>query len=60
MEERRKKAIEGCSMRATKAARSAIDHLGVEVRWICVSTRAEAILVESQLIGKYKNQLWNR
>lgn len=60
VEERLVEAHEGRSMRATKAARSAIDHLGLEVRWTCVPTRAEALHVESELVQEYKQQLWNR
>ncbi len=59
VEERLREAREGRSERAKKAARSAIDHLGLEVRWTLVSSRAEALLLESQLIGQYRDQLWN-
>lgn len=60
VEERLVEARERRSMRATKAARSAIDHLGLEVRWTCVATRTEALRVESELVAMYKGQLWNR
>lgn len=50
----------GRSMRATAAARSAIDHAGLEVRWQTVETRAQALQLEAQLISEYRSQLWNR
>lgn len=50
----------GRSMRATAAARSAIDHAGLEVRRQTVETRAQALQLEAQLISEYRSQLWNR
>lgn len=53
-------ALAGRPMRATAAARSAIDHAHLEVRWQTVSTRAEALVLESQLIARHPGRLWNR
>lgn len=53
-------ALAGTPMRAKAAARSAIDHAGLEVRWQTVETRAEALQLEAQLINEYRHQLWNR
>jgi hypothetical protein len=53
-------ALAGTPMRAKAAARSAIDHAGLEVRWQTFETRAEALQVEDQLINEYRHQLWNR
>jgi hypothetical protein len=53
-------ALAGTPMRAKAAARSAIDHAGLEVRWQTFETRAQALQVEAQLINKYRHQLWNR
>ncbi|WP_458107694.1 hypothetical protein M1D51_19510 [Arthrobacter sp. R3-55] len=53
-------AIAGRPMRATVAARSAIDHARLEVRWQTVSTRAEALVLEGQLIAEHAGRLWNR
>lgn len=53
-------ALAGRSMRAKAAARSAIDHAGLEVRWQTVETRAQALQLEAQLISEYRSQLWNR
>jgi hypothetical protein len=53
-------ALKGTPMRAKAAARSAIDHAGLEVRWHTVETRAEALQLEAQLINEYRHQLWNR
>lgn len=53
-------ALAGNPMRAKAAARSAIDHAGLEVRWQTVETRAQALQLEAQLISKYRPQLWNR
>jgi hypothetical protein len=52
-------ALAGRPMRATMAARSAIDHARLEVRWQTVSTRAEALVLEAQLITEYAGRLWN-
>ncbi len=60
VEARLVEAREGRSLRAKRAARAAIDHLGLEVRWTPAATRAEALLIESQLIGQYRGRLWNR
>jgi hypothetical protein len=53
-------ALAGTPMRAKAAARSAIDHAGLEVRWQTFETRAQALQVEAQLINEYRRQLWNR
>ncbi|TPV48657.1 hypothetical protein FJ661_18025 [Pseudarthrobacter phenanthrenivorans] len=53
-------ALAGTPMRAKAAARSAIDHAGLEVRWRTVETSEEALQLEAQLINEYRNQLWNR
>lgn len=53
-------ALAGTPMRATAAARSAIDHAGLEVKWQTVETRAEAIQLEIELIREYRAGLWNR
>lgn len=53
-------ALAGRPMRAKAAARSAIDHAGLEVRWQTVETRAQALQLEAQLISEYRAQLWNR
>lgn len=53
-------ALAGTPMRAKAAARSAIDHAGLEVRWQTVETRAQALQLEAQLINEYRKQLWNR
>lgn len=53
-------ALAGYPMRAKAAARSAIDHAGLEVRWQTFETRAQALKVEAQLISEYRHQLWNR
>jgi len=53
-------ALAGTPMRAKAAARSAIDHAGLEVRWQTVQTRAQALQLEAQLITEYRPQLWNR
>ncbi|WP_197497051.1 hypothetical protein [Arthrobacter sp. B6] len=53
-------ALAGNPMRAKAAARSAIDHAGLEVRWQTVETRAEALQLEARLINEYRHQLWNR
>lgn len=53
-------ALAGRPMRAKAAARSAIDHAGLEVRWQTVETRAQALQLEAQLIREYRSQLWNR
>lgn len=50
----------GRPMRAKAAARSAIDHAGLEVRWQTVETRALALQLEAELITEYRVQLWNR
>lgn len=53
-------AIAGTPMRATAAARSAIDHAGLEVRWQTVETKVEAVKLELQLIREHRSGLWNR
>lgn len=53
-------ALAGTPMRAKEAARSAIDHAGLEVRWQTLETRAQALQVEAQLINEFRHQLWNR
>jgi len=53
-------ALAGTPMRAKAAARSAIDHAGLEVRWQTFETRAQALQVEAHLINEYRHQLWNR
>ena len=53
-------AVAGTPMRAKAAARSAIDHAGLEVRWQTVETKAEALQLEGLLINEYRDQLWNR
>lgn len=53
-------ALEGRPMRAKAAARSAIDHAGLEVRWQTVETRGLALQLEAQLITEHRAQLWNR
>lgn len=53
-------ALAGRPMRATMAARSAIDHARLEVRWQTVSTRPEALALEAQLIATWTGRLWNR
>jgi hypothetical protein len=53
-------ALESRPMRATMAARSAIDHARLELRWQTVSTRAEALVLEAQLIAECPGRLWNR
>ena len=53
-------ALAGTPMRAKAAARSAIDHAGLEVRWQTVQTRAQALQLEAQLISEFRRQLWNR
>jgi hypothetical protein len=58
--ERLQEALAGNPMRATAAARSAIDHAGLEVRWQTVETRAEALQLERELIRDYRAGLWNR
>ena len=60
LQARLEEALEGRPMRATMAARSAIDHAHLEVRWQTVSTRAEALVLEAQLIAEYPARLWNR
>jgi len=53
-------ALAGTPMRATAAARSAIDHAGLEVKWQTVETRADAMQLEIELIREYRAGLWNR
>ncbi|NUU32649.1 hypothetical protein HNO80_13720 [Arthrobacter sp. C9C5] len=53
-------ALSGTAMRATKAARSALDNAGLEVRWKTVETRVEALELEMELIREYRSGLWNR
>lgn len=53
-------ALAGRPMRATMAARSAIDHARLEVRWQTVSTRVEALVLEAQLMAECPGRLWNR
>lgn len=53
-------AVAGTPMRAKAAARSAIDHAGLEVRWRTTATRALALQLELQLVNEYRSQLWNR
>lgn len=53
-------ALAGTPMRATAAARSAIDHAGLEVKWQTVETRAEAMMLEIELIREHRAGLWNR
>lgn len=53
-------ALAGRAMRATMTVRSAIDHARLEVRWQTVPTRAEALVIEEQLIATYSRGLWNR
>lgn len=53
-------ALEGRPMRATMAARSAIDRARLEVRWQTVPTKAEALALEAQLIAECPGRLWNR
>jgi hypothetical protein len=53
-------ALTGRPMRAKAAARSAIDHAGLEVRWQTVETRAHDLQLEAELISEYRPQLWNR
>lgn len=60
MRARLAEAEAGTAMRATEAARSAIDHAQLEVRWQTVPTRAEALALEAELIGQYRGGLWNR
>lgn len=60
LQDRLDEALAGSPMRAKAAARSATDHAGLEVRWQTVETRAQALQLESQLISKYRPQLWNR
>ena len=52
-------ALAGTFMRAKEAARSAIDHAGLEVRLQTLETRAQALQPEAQLINEYRNQLRN-
>jgi len=60
LQARMDEALAGRPMRATMAARSAIDHAHLEVRWQTVSTRAEALMLEAQLIARHPGRLWNR
>ncbi|WP_275778126.1 hypothetical protein [Paenarthrobacter sp. Y-19] len=53
-------AVAGRPMRATTAARSAINHAHLEVRWQTVPTKAEAKVLEDQLIAEHPGRLWNR
>lgn len=60
MRARLDEALAGRPMRAKKAARSAIDHAGLEVRWQTVATRSVALRLEVELIGEHRGRLWNR
>jgi hypothetical protein len=60
LQARLNEALAGTPMRATAAARSAIDHADLEVRWQTVETRAQALQLEMELIREYRTQLWNR
>lgn len=60
LQERLNEALAGIPMRAKVAARSAIDHAGLEVCWQTVETRAQALQLEAQLITEYRLHLWNR
>jgi hypothetical protein len=53
MRARLDEALAGTPMRAKKAARSAIDHAGLEVRGQTVATRAGALRLEVELIGEH-------
>jgi hypothetical protein len=53
-------ALAGSPMPAKAAARSAIDHAGLEVRWQTVETRVEALQLECELIREHRTGLWNR
>lgn len=54
-------ALEGRPMRATVAARSAIDHARLEIRWQTVPTKAEALVLEDKLVAaECPGRLWNR
>lgn len=60
LQARMDEALAGRPMRATKAARSAIDHAHLEVRWQTVSSSAEALALEEQLVDAHAGRLWNR